>query len=76
VSEERYLHVKIKLWEYLLSFSSQYSHLPLSNLNKISYTAARFHNNVTMISLSVVVDLYVAVNNIKQFSVAWKRKNG
>jgi hypothetical protein len=77
VSEERYLQVKIKLWESLLSFSPQSVHLPFSNLNTVSHIAANFHNNVIMNSLCVAVDLYVAVNDsIKPFSVAWKRKNG
>ena len=63
VSEERYLQVKIKLWESLLSFSPEIFHLPLSNLNTVSHIAASFRNNVTMNSLCVAVDLYVAVNN-------------
>ena len=66
VSEERYLQVKIKLWESLLSFSPQSVHLHLSNLNNVSHIASSLHNNIIMNSNCVAVDLYVAVNdNIK-----------
>jgi len=44
VSEERYLQVKIKLWECLLSFSPENFHLPLSNLNTVSHIAVSLHN--------------------------------
>jgi len=50
ISEERYLQVKIKLWESLLSFSPQSVHLPLSNLNTVIHIATSLHNNVMLLT--------------------------